>query len=232
MTEKIAASTARYLERRVGRRGFLVRSATVATAIAVAPVRYLFRPGSAMATVSCTYGDGCGNFYGCTCGSCSCSTSTCKTDGFTAFCCTQYGSNSCPNDTFIGGWWKCSSSSHCSGNARYYLDCNALCDQGGSGSGCQDCSNPPAGQKWCSQGDTCSYGCTSYRCHCANGNCDNRHSACTWFRYGQCNQDTHPCSGPVVCRIVSCTPPWQNHDCSSTSHQNDTTCSHNASCLP
>jgi hypothetical protein len=30
---------------------------------------------------------------------------------------------------------------------------------------------------------------------------------CTRFRYGQCNRHI-ACVGPIVCRVVACTPPW------------------------
>jgi hypothetical protein len=234
VTRRLTDTAIAIAEKKVGRRGFLVRAAVSATALAYAPVRYLLHPADAFATVTCTYGDGCGNFYACTCPSCSCTAAPCYSDHYTAFCCTQYGSNTCPADTFIGGWWKCTASQYCLGAhgahlPRYYLDCNALCMP--NHTGCQQCGGLPALKKYCNSGDACSYDCTSYRCHCANGTCTNRHSACIWFRYGQCNTDTHPCFGPVVCRIVSCDTPWTTHNCTSSSQMDDVTCDDTATCL-
>ena len=38
--------------------------------------------------------------------------------------------------------------------------------------------------------------------------CDDRRTCCNQFRYGQCHQEI-ACYGPVVCRVATCTPPWQ-----------------------
>jgi hypothetical protein len=41
-------------------------------------------------------------------------------------CCSiNNGHNTCPPNTFAGGWWKADRSSYCGGAARYYIDCNA-----------------------------------------------------------------------------------------------------------
>ncbi len=104
-------------------------------------------------------------------------------DGYSVFCCTiNNGANSCPPNSFIAGWWKADSSSFCGGSARYYIDCNAFRDG-------------------------------AWQCRCNTTTCDTRLVACNQFRYSQCN--THiPYSntGPVVCRVISCTPPWQEYD--------------------
>ena len=50
---------------------------------------------------------------------------------------------------------------------------------------------------------TCSGACSGVGCGCAGGDCNNRKSGCTRFRYGQCNQDV-ACVGPIVCRVVTC----------------------------
>ena len=63
-------------------------------------------------------------------------------------------------------------------------------------------------------------------CGCANGNSANRRVCCNYFRYGQCHQEI-ACSGPVTCRVVSCTPPYLS-DSACTS----TTCTDNANCDP
>ena len=106
-------TASRALERRTSRRGFLVRTATVGSALAVAPLRFLLRPQSALAAITRPS---------------SCATGRC-TDGWTEFCCTINGGlNTCPPTTFVGGWWKCTDyrgRKLCSGSGvRYYIDCN------------------------------------------------------------------------------------------------------------
>jgi len=165
------------------RRGFLGGAALVGAALAVNPWGYLVRPASAYDTV--------------------CGTQAACADGYSAFCCTvNGGSNSCPPNSFIGGWWKADNSSFCGGSARYYIDCNAF-------------RNGP------------------WQCHCAEGSCDQRRVACNQFRYGQCSLDV-PASntGPVVCRMVSCTPPWQQFGgtCTSSSATDNRTATHTAPC--
>ncbi len=166
------------------RRGFLGGAALVGAALAVDPWGYLVRPASAYASV-------CGTDAGCA-------------DGYSVFCCTiNNGRNSCPPNSFIGGWWKADNASFCGGAARYYIDCNAF-----------------KGGPW--------------QCRCAEGTCDQRRVACNQFRYGQCRTDI-PASetGPVVCRMVSCTPPWQQFAgvCGSSSATDNRTATHSAPCL-
>jgi hypothetical protein len=167
------------------RRGFLGGAAVVGAALAVNPWGYLVRPASAYDAV-------CGTEPGCA-------------DGYSVFCCTiNGGSNTCPPDSFIGGWWKADNSSFCGGAARYYIDCNAYKDRG------------------------------SWQCRCAEGTCDQRRVACNQFRYGQCRPDIPSSNtGPVVCRMVSCTPPWQQFGgvCSSSSATDNRTATHAAPCL-
>ena len=127
-------------------------------------------------------------------------------DGFTAFCCTiEHGANLCPEGTFVGGWWKADRSGFCRGDARYYVDCNGK-----------------AGWPW--------------HCHCPEtSSCDHRHVACVRFRYGNCNLDIseQDFGSPVVCRVVTCTPPWVwDPACAQTSFTDDLTVSHSAPCLP
>jgi hypothetical protein len=113
VTERAAKSAARLLERGTSRRGFLSRAALVASAFAVAPIRYLLRPVSAWAVIrpgNCPPGSRC-------------------QDGYTEFCCSiNEGRNSCPPYSYVGGWWKCTNYAGrrlCSGeNVRYYMDCN------------------------------------------------------------------------------------------------------------
>jgi uncharacterized protein with LGFP repeats len=124
--------------------------------------------------------------------------------GYSVFCCTiNNGANLCPPGSFTGGWWKADASGFCCGGPRYYVDCNAYCGTG-----------------W-----TCG-------CETSSATCDNRLIACNEFRYGQCNQQIS-CYGPVVCRLVTCTPPWEyDPSCSTSSATDDNTVSHTAPCLP
>ncbi|MEI8051527.1 MAG: hypothetical protein WCI12_08835 [Actinomycetes bacterium] len=125
-------------------------------------------------------------------------------DGFSVFCCTiTKGGNFCPDGTFLAGWWKADNSGFCCGGPRYYLDCNAVCGSGWS-------------------------------CHCEDSpdTCDHRHISCNQFRYGQCHTEI-ACYGPVVCRLVTCTPPWAfDPSCTSSSASDQSTVSHTAPCLP
>ena len=190
------------LEKRTSRRGFLARTALVGSALAVAPTAYLLRPGSAYAAVC---GDG---------ASCS--------SGWTAFCCTvNNGVNRCPPGTFAGGWWKADGSAFCCEGGqrrpRYIIDCHGEC------SGCST---------GCDRGHFCADSCRSCRCRCAgNSTCDQRKTCCNNFRYGQCHQEIG-CTGPVACRMVTCTPPYELYDsCGSSSATDNRTVSHSAPCL-
>jgi hypothetical protein len=133
VTQRIATSFGSVLERRVSRRRALSRAALAGSAFAVAPVRYLVRPGTAWAVI----GPG------------SCGSGLC-TDGYTAFCCEiEHGNNRCPNGTYIAGWWKCTNyQGHglCDGEGvRYYVDCNRMPNRSFPG-GCQ-CANGNCGQR-------------------------------------------------------------------------------------
>ncbi len=166
------------------RRGFLAGAALAGAALAVNPWGFLVRSAGAYAAV-------CGSASQCA-------------DGYSVFCCTINGGiNSCPPNSFIGGWWKADNSSFCGGSARYYIDCNAYANSG-------------------------------WQCHCASGTCDSRRVACNQFRYGQCNLSIpYSQTGPVVCRIISCTPPWQQFGgvCTSSSATDNATATHTAPCV-
>ena len=111
---------------RTTRRSFLTRTAVLGSALAVGPIDFILKPGSA---------------YAYTCGTCS--------DGWTAFCCTiNSGRNSCPPNSFVAGWWKADNAAYCCGAARYIIDCNATCPTqcscrcaGGSCDGRRTCCN-------------------------------------------------------------------------------------------
>ena len=179
--ERAVARVAQVIDRsRHDRRGFLGRVALAGSALAVQPWGFLVRDASAYDVV-------CGDDNECA-------------DGWTAFCCTVGGTNSCPPGSFAAGWWKADASGFCCGSARYYIDCNASCGSG-------------------------------WTCSCAEGTCDRRRVACNQFRYGQCHQEI-ACYGPVVCRVVTCTPPWDwDGSCTTSSATDNRTASHSAPCL-
>ncbi len=115
LAERIAGGLGDLLARRTSRRSALSQAAIAGSAFAVAPVRYLVRPGTAWAVIGpgdCPYG-------------------LCGADGYTAFCCEiEGGNNVCPNNTYVAGWWKCT---QYTGNGlcheegvRYYIDCNRI----------------------------------------------------------------------------------------------------------
>ncbi len=150
---------------------------------------------------------------------CNCNGSRCKCsqlccDGYTEFCCTIYGTNGCPPGSLYGGWWRVSGSNYCGGSNRYYLDCHNPCG---------DCG--------CGASGICSGGCNGTACGCALGSCKNRKAGCTHFRYGQCNQQ-EKCLGPIVCRVITCTPPWQlEPNCTRSVRTDEATRNHNRACL-
>ncbi len=89
------------------RRGFLRRAALVGTALAVSPLDFLLRPGTAYASV-------CGPANECS-------------QGWSAFCCTiNGGANTCPPGSYVAGWWKVADSAFCRGEDRFIVDCNQL----------------------------------------------------------------------------------------------------------
>jgi hypothetical protein len=77
----------------------------------------------------------------------------------------------------------------------------------------------------------CGGECSGTHCGCANGDCNNRKSGCTRFRYGQCNQAI-PCVGPIICRVVSCRTPWTfDPSCTTAVATDNNTRFHDAPCL-
>jgi hypothetical protein len=184
ITERLVARLAGGASPVPSRRSFLAAATITGTALAVDPVGFLIRPQSAYATV-CGPDAACGS-------------------GYTVMCCTiLQGRNTCPPNTFRGGWWKADRSSYCGGNARYYIDCNAL---PGHHFECQLCNPTPT--------------------------CDKRRRACNIFRYGQCNTHISATTA-VVCRQISCIPPWELYPnaCSSSSRTDNATAGHTAPCL-
>lgn len=190
MSQWLVEKGASLLEARTSRRGFLVRSAVVGSAVAVGPWRYLLHPGTAYAALCDSHGTACD------CGS------ACY-DGYTDFCCVvNNGANTCPPGSFEGGWWRADGSDYCSGGARYFVDCNA---------------NPGS----------------EPRCSCANGDCNHRATSCNHFRYGQCHTEIGGDATAIVCRIVTCTPPYEFIPaCGTTLASDNSTANHTANCPP
>ena len=192
LSERLAAAAGRLLERRTSRRGALVRATVAGAAFTVAPIRYLIRPGTAWAVIAPR----------------DCHPHALCNDGYTAFCCEiEQGANRCPANTYVAGWWKCTSyTGHgiCQAEGvRYYLDCNR---------------HPhvvfPGG------------------CQCANGTCKERRVDCNQFRYGQCNTQVVGTT-EVVCRLVICQNPatvggW---GCNATEMIDNNVCAHGSGCL-
>ena len=70
------------------------------------------------------------------------------------------------------------------------------------------------------------------RCRCNDSGCDRRRVCCNVFRYWQCNTHIGGVT-EVVCRIVTCTPPWKwDPSCGRTVRVSESTRSHSAACLP
>jgi hypothetical protein len=185
------------LEQRTSRRGFLARTAVVGSALAVDPLGYALHPGTAYAAV-CRCAS-----PGCRCGSMCC-------DGYSEFCCTLTGSNTCPTGTIPGGWWRADGSPFCGGGPRYYIDCHGMCATPGGPGACTD---------------------DGLSCGCAGGDCGRRATGCVTFRYGQCHQEV-PRVGRIACRVVTCTPAYLlDNACSTQVLMDNGTAGHNNPCL-
>jgi hypothetical protein len=106
VTERLVTRLATLGRRPTSRRAFLASATLAGTALAIDPLGFITKPQSAYATV-CGPDSACG-------------------DGYTVMCCTiNNGHNTCPPNTYAGGWWKADRSSFCNDHARYYIDCNA-----------------------------------------------------------------------------------------------------------
>ncbi len=199
MSARLADRAARFIGRHTSRRSFLTRTALVGSALAVAPTDFMLRPTTAYGAI-------------CNCSGSSCECGSLCCDGYTEFCCTMTGTNSCPPGTIAAGWWKADGSQYCNGS-RYYIDCNATC-RCGTGRICPDqCSDAPWG------------------CGCAKGDCNNRKAGCVAFRYGQCNQQVATV-GRIACRVVSCDPAVLIvGNCAPTVAVDNSTANHNKPCL-
>ncbi len=139
---------------------------------------------------------------GCNGSSCDCRAMCC--DGWTEFCCTLTGSNACPTGTVAAGWWKADGSGFCVENGVDQPRYYLDCNA--------TCGNERP-------------------CECAHGDCGNRMTSCTNFRYGQCHQELG-CISRLVCRVVTCTPPWEiDATCTTATATSNATRFHHAPCL-
>ena len=201
MSRTLAERAARALAPRMGRRGFLARTAMAGTALTAAPATYVLRPRSAYAAIcNC-------NGSRCDCGSLCC-------DGYTEFCCTVTGMNRCPPGTLTGGWWKVDSSGYCGGGPRYYIDCNHQCGSCG-----------------CEGSGICSGSCSGARCSCARGSCGNRKWGCTGFRYGQCNQHVRCLGPIACRVVTCVPPWQRDPTCTTAVRVDNATRNHHRPCL-
>ena len=124
-------------------------------------------------------------------------------DGWTAFCATiTRGANSCPPGSYVAGWWKVDSTNFCPD------------EQGRPGTRYYiDCNRLPSAS------------CTA---RCSGNECDGRAVCRNNFRYGQCNQQIAGVT-QVVCRVVTCAPPWEfDPTCTTTIRTDNRTESHNS----
>jgi len=192
-----------FLASRLSRRSFINRAAYAGSAVAIGSgVDLVLKPGTAYGAI-------------CICGNPNCGCDSLCCAGYTDFCCAVNGGyNYCPANSVMAGWWKADNSSYC-GGARYYMDCNATCQ---CDTGC--------GDGWA----FCDTGCDGVSCGCGPGGCDAYLTGCFQFRYGQCNQDV-ACIGRIVCRVVSCIPPWEiDPTCTTTNAEDDGTAEQNVAC--
>jgi hypothetical protein len=201
MSRTLAERAARALAPRMGRRGFLARTAMAGTALTAAPATYVLRPRSAYAAICNCSGSRCD------CGSLCC-------DGYTEFCCTVTGMNRCPPGTLTGGWWKVDSSGYCGGGPRYYIDCNHQCGSCG-----------------CGGSGICSGSCSGARCSCARGSCGNRKWGCTGFRYGQCNQHVRCLGPIACRVVTCVPPWQRDPTCTTAVRVDNATRNHHRPCL-
>ena len=92
-TNWLVHKAAGVLERKSSRRGFIMGSAMVGSAVAVAGCAPGTQPGTPYNHITDCAGGLC-------------------TDGYTEFCCTiNDGINACPPGTFVAGWWRADYSS-------------------------------------------------------------------------------------------------------------------------
>ncbi len=186
LAERTVTKVASMLDRhRPNRRGFLAGVAVAGSAVALDPWGFLVEDAAAYDVV-------CGREADCY-------------SGWTAFCCSVNGKNTCPPGSYPAGWWKADNSGFCCGKPRYYIDCN----------------RKHGDPRWKTP-------------YCASGSCDQRAVATNHFRYGNCHLEVPALAVEtvVVCRVVTCMPPWEwDPACSRSSRTSNATATHNAPCL-
>ena len=166
---RLAGALGSLLERRTSRRGVLARAARGRLGVrrrpGALPGASRHRPMAVIVPGDCGPGQKC-------------------SDGYTAFCCEiEAGRNTCPENTYVAGWWKCT-------------------DYRGSGL----CTARATATTWTATGSraTLSRAAASARA----GDCHRRRVDCNHFRYGQCNTQVQGTT-EVVCRLVVCQHPAQ-----------------------
>lgn len=204
MSSRLFDRTVSIVERLLpSERGALTRAATAASALAVAPVRYVTQPITAEEAACDQVSGGCNGPTHCStcCGStnCSCGSSCCN--GYTTMCCKITGNNySCPSGAYVGGWWYCcftGTGKLCSSTGkRYFIDCQKA----------------------------------SCKCQCQGGTCGKDMTCCNVFTYGNCGRGASPvicrlisCVNPAT---LACTD-----GCSNSGACDPATCFQTTQCL-
>ncbi|MGN6301848.1 MAG: LGFP repeat-containing protein [Angustibacter sp.] len=185
---------------RFGRRGFLVQTAVVGSALAVDPKGYVLTPQTAASTV-------CGPASSCS-------------EGYTVMCCTiNNGVNGCPPGTFAAGWWKAADSSWCGGGYRYIVDCNASCSKCTSGcsgdnicsSGCWSCGCKCGSSATCDQRRVCCnafrYGQCNTQVRCSGGVACRVVSCIAPYKWANCTT-TSLTDNATAEHSAPCLPRW------------------------
>ena len=185
---------------RFSRRGFLVQTAVVGSALAVDPKGYVLTPQTAASTV-CGPGSSC-------------------SEGYTVMCCTiNKGVNTCPPGTFAAGWWKAADSSWCGGGYRYIVDCNASCSKCTSGcsgdnicsSGCWSCGCKCGSSATCDQRRVCCnafrYGQCNTQVRCSGGVACRVVSCVAPYKWANCTT-TSLTDNATAEHSAPCLPQW------------------------
>lgn len=168
---------------RFSRRGFLVRTAVVGSALVAHPKDYVLKAQDAYATI--------------------CGPGNTVSAGWTVFCCTvNNGVNACPPGTFSAGWWKAADSSWCCGGYRYIVDCNATCSSCSTGcsgdhicdSRCWSCRCGGGPSSSCDQRRHCCnafrYGQCNTQIQCSGGVACRVVSCVPPYKWAQCSTTT------------------------------------------
>ena len=171
-----------------------------ATALSVAPVDFVLRPGTAYAADLSVRARS-----GLRLPSLCC-------DGYTQFCCTiNNGVNACPPGTFAGGWWKADGSIYCAGTALLHRLHGRV---------------PRLRVRWRQLLPVV----RRPTCECALGSCGNRHVGCAEFRYGQCHQEIGCSGRISCRVVSCTPPWLMDSTCTTVAQTDDSTANHFAPC--